>query len=177
MRKLGQYEPEGGAVYQHGAGNLSRCLWAATVFGCNAEYPDGDWPTRARVWKFHQDFLRGITHFLRTDPAAPDVQRKKAQKVVFLPGMFDDTGGWPHQLYVREARRMKSSYIVTQKDLEGQTDPPDPVGLASYGVDDWPYATFPLEGKVALQGGEYSMLYLDERHQGIYEIPYVSAHK
>ena len=52
------------------------------------------------------------------------------------------------------------------------TDPDDPVGLASYGVDDWPYAMHPFEGKVALQGGDYSMLYLDEVHRGIYKIPY-----
>jgi hypothetical protein len=172
MRKLGHYDPEGGAIYRAGAGNLSRCLWAPTVFGCNADYPDGDWPTRARVWKFHQDFLRGITHFLRTDPAVPPSQKKEARGVAFLPGIFDDTGGWPHQLYVREARRMKSAYVVTQKDLEGKTDPQDPVGLASYGVDDWPYATFPVDGKVAINGGEFSMLYLDERRRGIYKIPY-----
>jgi len=67
---------------------------------------------------------------------------------------------------------MKSAYIVTQKDLEGTTDPEDSVGLASYGVDDWPYATYAHEGKVALYGGEFSMLYLDAAHEGIYKIPY-----
>jgi hypothetical protein len=174
MRKLGVYEPEGGAIYRAGAGNLSRCLWAPAVFGCNAEYPDGDWPTRSRIWKFHQDFLRGITHFLRTDPAAPAAMKSQALTVGFQPGIFDETAGWPHQLYVREARRMKSSYVLTQKDLAGKTDPDDPVGLASYGVDDWPYATFPLDGKVALNGGEFSILYLDTQHKGIYKIPYRS---
>ncbi|MCE2695767.1 MAG: FAD-dependent oxidoreductase [Verrucomicrobiaceae bacterium] len=87
-------------------------------------------------------------------------------------GIFDDTQGWPHQLYVREARRMKSDYVVTQKDLEGSTDPADSIGLASYGVDDWPYATLVHKGKVALYGGEFSMLYLDDKHEGIYKIPY-----
>ena len=61
-----------------------------------------------------------------------------------------------------------------QKDLAGETDPEDAIGLASYGVDDWPYATYALEGKVALNGGEFSMLYLDERHKGLYKIPYRS---
>jgi len=172
MRKLGVYEPEGGAIHKPGAGNLSRCLWAPTVFGCNAEYPDGDWPTRARIWKFHQEFMAGITHFMRTDPVVPANLKKQALTVGFKPGEFDETSGWPHQLYVREARRMKSAYVLTQKDLEGTTDPSDSVGLASYGVDDWPYATFPLDGKVALQGGEFSILYLDDRHKGIYKIPY-----
>ena len=172
MRKLGQYEPEGGHIYAMGAGNLARALWAPTVYGCNADYPDGDYATRARVWKFHQEFLRGITHFLRTDPSVPVAMKKQADGIGFAAGVFDDTAGWPHQMYVREARRMKSAYVVTQKDIEGQTDPDDPIGLASYGVDDWPYATFPLDGKVALSGGEFSMLYLDDKHKGIYKLPY-----
>ena len=87
-------------------------------------------------------------------------------------GAFDDTNGYPHQLYVREARRMVSDYVVTQKDLEGRTNPADSVGLASYGVDEWPYATVALDGKVALIGGYYSMLYLEDANRGIYRIPY-----
>lgn len=172
MRKLGVYEEENGNVHSLGAGNLSRALVAPTVFGCNAAYPDGDWPTRSRIWKFHQDFMQGMTHFLRTEPATPENLKQRALKVGFTPGHFDDTGGWPHQMYVREARRMISDYVVTQRDLAGTTNPDDSVALASYGVDDWPYATFPLDGKVALQGGDFSMLYLDEVHQGIYKIPY-----
>lgn len=172
MRKLGEYEVATGGIHYPGAGNLSRSLIAPTVFGCNAAYPDGDWPERARIWKFHQDFLRGITHFLRTDPSAPEKLKTRALIAGFDPGQFDDTAGWPHQLYVREARRMVSSYVVTQKDMEGKTDPSDSVGLASYGVDDWPYAMHPIDGKIALQGGEYSMLYLEETHRGIYKIPY-----
>jgi hypothetical protein len=172
MRKLGEYEVATGGIHYPGAGNLSRSLIAPTVFGCNAAYPDGDWPERARIWKFHQDFLRGITHFLRTDPSAPEKLKERARIAGFDPGQFDDTAGWPHQLYIREARRMVSSYVVTQKDMEGKTDPSDSVGLASYGVDDWPYAMHPIDGKIALQGGDYSMLYLEETHRGIYKIPY-----
>jgi len=56
--------------------------------------------------------------------------------------------------------------------MEGKTDPGDAVGLASYGVDDWPYAMIAVEGGVALSGGEFSMLYLEEKHHGIYAIPY-----
>jgi hypothetical protein len=174
MRKLGVYEEAAGGVHTPETGNLTRSLVAPTVYGSNAAYPDGDWPTRARIWKFHQDFMRGMTHFLRTDPSAPAKLKSRAAAIGFAPGQFDDTAGWPHQLYVREARRMISSYVVTQKDMEGTTDPGDSVGLASYGVDDWPYAMHALDGKVALQGGEFSMLYLDEKHRGIYKIPYRS---
>ena len=113
-----------------------------------------------------------MTHFLRTDPTVPAKQREIALSVGLEKGAFDETKGYPHQLYVREARRMVSDYVVTQKDLEGRTHPADSVGLASYGVDEWPYATVALDGQVALMGGYYSMLYLEEQNRGIYRIPY-----
>jgi hypothetical protein len=69
---------------------------------------------------------------------------------------------------------LKSDYVITQKDMAGETNPADSIGLASYGVDEWPYATYPLDGKIALYGGYYSMLYLEETHQGIYKLPYRS---
>ena len=172
--KVDGWEQSGGRVYSGGAGNLARALFAPTNYGHNASYPDGDYATRARIWKEQQDFVRGMTHFLRTDPSVPAKQKEIALSAGLEKGAFDDTKGYPHQLYVREARRMISDYVVTQKDMEGRTNPADSVGLASYGVDEWPYATVPLDGKVALMGGYYSMLYLEDEHRGIYRIPYRS---
>lgn len=170
--KVDGWEKSGGRIYSGGAGNLARALFAPTSYGHNAGYPDGDYATRARIWKEQQDFVRGMTHFLRTDPSVPAKQRELALSVGLEKGAFDDTKGYPHQLYVREARRMVSDYVVTQRDLEGRTAPADSVGLASYGVDEWPYATVALDGRVALMGGYYSMLYLEDEHRGIYRIPY-----
>ena len=170
--KVDGWEKSGGRVYSGGAGNLARALYAPTNYGHNAGYADGDYATRARIWKQQQDFVRGMTHFLRTDPSVPAKQKEIALSAGLEKGTFDDTKGYPHQLYVREARRMVSDYVVTQKDLEGRTNPADSVGLASYGVDEWPYATVALDGKVALMGGYYSMLYLEDEHRGIYRIPY-----
>ncbi len=172
MNELGIYSPEYGTVHKMGAGNLSRALWAATNFGNSAGYPDGDWAERAKIWKWDQEFMRQITHFILTDASVPEGLKNHVAGIGFQPGIFDDTEGWPHQLYVREARRMRSAYVVTQKDLEGRTDPEDSIGLASYGVDDWPYATYARDGKVSLSGGEFSELYIDPVHRGIYKIPY-----
>lgn len=170
--KLDGWEVSGGRVFSAGAGNLARALFAPTNYGSNAAYPDGDYATRARIWKGQQDFVRGMAHFLRTDPSVPAKQRDLARSVQLARGIFDDTHGYPHQLYVREARRMVSDVVVTQRDLEGRTAPEDSVGLASYGVDEWPYATVAQGGQVALMGGYYSMLYLESEHRGIYRIPY-----
>jgi hypothetical protein len=69
---------------------------------------------------------------------------------------------------------MRSDYVVTQRDLEGSTRPGDSIGLGSYGVDDWPYATIAHEGGVALSGGEFSIMKANPSHSGIHEIPYRS---
>jgi hypothetical protein len=53
-------------------------LFAPTNYGHNASYPDGDYATRARIWKEQQDFVRGMTHFLRTDPSVPAKQKEMA---------------------------------------------------------------------------------------------------
>lgn len=170
MHVLGEFiEYSGSGIF---GGNSSRSLWAQSVAGANAGYPNGDWATRSRIWKEQMHFVRGMYHFLRTDASAPADLREKAESTGFQQGVFDETGGWPHQLYVREARRMKSGYVVTQKDLEGGATPADSVGLGSYGVDDWPYATVPHAGGVALSGGEFSILRANPKHSGIHRIPY-----
>ena len=158
-----------------GGANLNRNLMASTAYGCNIDYPNGDWATRSRIWKFHQEFLSKIVHFAKTDPSSPKSLQNYAKRLSFKRGPFDETGGWPNQLYVRQARRMVSSYVVSQKDIAGETNPAHPVGLAAYGVDDWPYAVVVEDGKVAVQGGEFSIIYLDGgKYNGSYKIPYES---
>jgi hypothetical protein len=51
------------------------------------------------------------------------------------PKEFPETGHWPHQLYIREGRRMISDYVMTQADCEGERVAADSIGLASYPMD------------------------------------------
>jgi hypothetical protein len=48
---------------------------------------------------------------------------------------FEREDGWQQQLYVREARRMISETVMTQKHCEGLEVVEDAVGLAAYGMD------------------------------------------
>jgi FAD dependent oxidoreductase len=154
--------------------NASRSLWSQSVAGVNTTYPEGDWAERSRIWRFHIDFIRGMYHFLRTDPAVPQALRERADRIGLRPGRYDDTAGWPNQLYVREARRMTGVYVMTQKDVEGSAAIDDPVGLASYGIDDWPYAMVPHQGGIGIITGEFMNCRLTTANHGIYRIPYRS---
>ena len=48
---------------------------------------------------------------------------------------FTDNGNWPHQLYVREARRMIGKYVMTENELTKKRPTPESVGMGSYGID------------------------------------------
>jgi hypothetical protein len=48
---------------------------------------------------------------------------------------FTDSGGWPHQLYVREGRRMRGDYVLTEHDLLESRPHDDVVALGSYNID------------------------------------------
>ena len=148
--------------------NLKRSLFSPTPYGQNKDYPDGAYKDKARIWKEQQNYVRDLIHFLQTHESVPDPIKKRMSKLTLSKKMFPDTYGYPHQMYIREARRMISDYVITQHDVENKKDFEDSIGLAAYGVDEWPYATIVKDGKVALQGGYLSNMKIGKA----YRIPY-----
>ena len=109
--------------------------FSTDFIGMNYDYPDGDDATRARIWTAHEAYTRGFIHFLRTSPRVPANIRAEMQQFGLCKDEFLDTGGWPNQLYVREARRMVSEYVMTEHHCRGKEVATDPVGLAAYNMD------------------------------------------
>ena len=106
--------------------------------GVSRFYQDGDYATKAKVWRQHRDYLAGLHHFMSTDPRVPQEFREKTARLGLKKDTHPDTNGWPNQLYVRISRRMDGPYKLTHKDVLNQTDEKDGVGLALYGVDTYP---------------------------------------
>ncbi len=65
---------------------------------------------------------------------------------------FTDNGYWPHQLYVREARRMVSDYVMTQKNCSRSVVAPDSVGMAAYTMDSHNVQRYNKGGMVKNEG-------------------------
>lgn len=103
--------------------------------GMNYAYPDGDWATRNRIWKEHEHYIRGLLYFLATSSRVSEAIRKDMQSWGLCKDEFQDTAGWPHQMYVREARRLVGRYVVTQNDCEHKTKIDDSIGLGAYNMD------------------------------------------
>ena len=109
--------------------------FSTDFIGANYAYPDANYRQRAEIWKSHQDYIRGFVYFLATSPRVPENMRKEMQNWGPAADEFFDTDGWPYQLYVREARRMIGSYVMTEHNCRGQVKAEDPIGLAAYTMD------------------------------------------
>ena len=103
--------------------------------GENYAYPDADYATRAKIWQAHEDYIRGFLTFLGTDPRVPENVRTEMQQWGLCKDEFQDTGGWPHAMYVREARRMIGAYVMSEKNCRQAETPEDSVGLGAYNMD------------------------------------------
>jgi hypothetical protein len=103
--------------------------------GSSWEYPDADYPRRQEIWDRHLRYTQGLLYFLANDQSVPEHIREELSGWGLCKDEFADTGHWPHQLYVRDARRMRGEYLMTQADLEGSRLKYDSVGLGSYNID------------------------------------------
>lgn len=90
---------------------------------------------RERIFKDHVHYQMGLYYFLANDPQVPAALRERVKLFGLDPKEFPETGHWPHQLYIREGRRMVSDYVMTQADSDGDRVAEDSVGLASYPMD------------------------------------------
>jgi len=90
---------------------------------------------RERIFQDHVTYQQGLMYFLANDPRVPEALQQRVNRFGLDPHEFKDSGFWPHQLYVREGRRMVSSYVMTQANCESRVTAHDSVGLASYPMD------------------------------------------
>jgi hypothetical protein len=101
--------------------------------GSNRAYPDGDDTTRARVRERHLGYTRRFLFYLAND--APPHIRTEVARWGLCADEFTDGGGWPHQLYVRDARRMLGEYVLCEGDLLRRRRHDDGVAFGSYNID------------------------------------------
>lgn len=103
--------------------------------GENYDYPDADYKQRAEIWQRHEDYVRGFWYFMSTSPRVPESLRQQFQAFGPCKDEFAKINGWSAQLYVREARRMVSDYVMTEHNCRGRAVAEDAVGMAAYGMD------------------------------------------
>jgi hypothetical protein len=102
--------------------------------GFNYDYPEADHAAREALAKAHERWQRGLIWTLQNHPRVPKPVREKYAKWGLPKDEFTDTGHWPHQLYVREARRMVSDTIATERTV-AEDNAMRPIALGGYSMD------------------------------------------
>lgn len=103
--------------------------------GFNYDYPEATYERRRVIIQEHETYQKGWLYFIANDPRVPADVREAIQKWGLAKDEFPDHGNWPHQIYVREARRMIGLYVMTENELLKKRPTPDPVGMGSYTID------------------------------------------
>ena len=96
--------------------------------GSNRRYPDGSDEEREHVRAHHLRYTQAFLWHLAQ--RFPEVARWG-----LCADEFEDTGGWPHQLYVREGRRMAGEHVLVERELLAGAVPADTIALGSYNID------------------------------------------
>lgn len=109
--------------------------FGSDMYGASYAWPEADHATRDKIFQQHKDYTLGLLWFLGHDERLPIEVRTEMQRWGLAKDEFADTGHWPHQIYVREARRMVSDYVVTEHDAKSGRHAEDGIALASYPLD------------------------------------------
>jgi hypothetical protein len=101
----------------------------------NYDYPAASYQRRREIIKEHERYQKGYLYFVATDPRVPDDIQKRFNTWGLAKDEFIDNNNWPHQIYVREARRMVGAYVMTENHTMHKLDVPQSVGMGSYALD------------------------------------------
>jgi hypothetical protein len=113
----------------------NRTGFSTDFIGQNYRYPEASYEEREEITERHRSYQQGLWWTLANHPRIPEEIRKEVSRWGTCKDEFEREDGWQQQLYVREARRMVSDYVMTQKHCEGIEVVEDGVGLAAYGMD------------------------------------------
>ncbi len=103
--------------------------------GMNYDYPDASYERRREIIREHESYQKGLLWFVANDPRVPEEIQIRMQQWGLPKDEFTDNGNWPHQLYIREARRMKGKFVMTENELLKRVPTPESVGMGSYSID------------------------------------------
>ena len=134
----------------------------------NYDYPDASYERRKEIIKEHENYQKGLMYFLANDPKVPEDVREEMSQWGLAKDEFTDNGNWPHQIYVREARRMIGSYVMTENDVLGKREVPKPVGMGSYTMDSHNIQRYVTEEGYVQNEGDIGV------HAPVYSISYES---
>ncbi|MEZ6048800.1 MAG: FAD-dependent oxidoreductase [Planctomycetaceae bacterium] len=132
--------------------DFNTATFGGNLPGASHAWPEASYAERELIAKEHEDYHRGLLYFLATDERVPVKVRENMQQFGLPKNEFPDNGGWPHQLYIREGRRMVSDLVMTEHHTYGRETAPSPISIGSYGTDAHEIRRIVKDGVVTREG-------------------------
>jgi len=132
--------------------------FSSDFIGMNYDYPEASYERREEILRQHYEYQMGWYYYIANDPAVPQDVRLAMSQWGLAKDEFTDNGGWPYQIYVREARRMKGVYVTTEHECMGRRTPPRPVGMGSYSLDSHNVRRFITKGGYVQNEGDIGVV-------------------
>ena len=103
--------------------------------GMNHDYPEASYERRKEIIAEHRTYQQGLLWFMANDPRVPETIRNGISPWGLPKDEFKNNGHWSRQLYIREARRMHSDFVMTERHVRRLDPTPESIGMGSYNID------------------------------------------
>lgn len=126
--------------------------FSTDMIGENYNYPEATYDQRKEIIRKHELYTKGLLYFIGHSSRIPGAVRNEMLRWGYPKDEYTDNGNWSPQPYIREARRMIGSYVMTQANCEGKEMVRDGVGMAAYTMDSHNASRIVVNGMVKNEG-------------------------
>ncbi len=142
------------------------------LIGGGRDWHAADEAGRKKIWEAHKQYTLEFYHFLTTDSSVPVGVRNRYRKLGLCKDEFADWEHFSPALYVRESRRLKGMYVITQRDILKSPNKDDAIAISSFPIDSHDCQRIALPGGVVNEGTIFPVRRGKSRQGFAYQVPY-----
>lgn len=113
----------------------NRTGFSTDFIGQNYDYPEASYAEREQIAARHRLYQQGLMWTLANHERIPQPIRSEIARWGVCRDEFPEGNGWQEQLYIREARRMVSDFVMTQHHCQQREAVTDSIGMGAYTMD------------------------------------------
>lgn len=145
------------------------------LIGGGVDWHSADEAGRKKIWEAHKQYTLEFIHFLSTDPAVPEGVRNSYARLGLCKDEFANYDHFSPALYVRESRRMKGMYVISQNDILKNPQKEDPIAISSFPIDSHDCQRIAIKGGgVINEGTIYPVRRRNPKQGYAFHVPYRS---
>jgi len=126
--------------------------FSTDMIGHSSNYPIASFEERKEIEQKHREYIEGLFYFLAYDPDVPQHVKDQMRQYGWPKDEFIDNGGFPHQIYVREGRRLVGDFVMTEHHVRGKKLVNDTIAMGAYNLDSHHSGRYVVNGMVKNEG-------------------------